>query len=551
MPKHIRRSRPSERLLDRILETPQLARVVPQLQPEVLHRLIQHCGLEDCGELLALATPGQLTRLFDLDLWRAVVPGRDEQFDVDRFGTWLDVMVDAGVSSAAATLAGMDVDLLVAGFAEHIRVFDYAAVAPFITIDGEVAPGAPFAAGVRAEIGGYVVIAKRVDVWDAITAVLNALAETHGAVFESVMRGCCRLSSSPPEIDGLDDLLTTNEQAMFDVALEREARNDAQGYVTPAQARTFLQMSRRIDLRQAAMPPRDPVTGAYFRDVDAQTTTAHARASGDGESSRSLPHDAVKPDPQPSSEAVNAIVELLHDAGVIPRPTQALLEAPQDSRAPRLARIRAALEIAHDRDPDAYAIRNAELAYLANVIAAGASIQSRPVRTEEATDAVMAICNLGLENWPDRWLVSQAIREAMLIHHDLVSVFQVGWTVLHEDACMFAADQLIGVLATIQCVDSDIQHGIVTLRKALIRHSRSGAPWDARPAFDVLTSLDTPAWAALLGLIDQLPTLHAALGATLTGATSRIEITAFEFISENAQIRQVREFMQKLPGRLR
>src|SRR6185436_19254213 len=133
-------------------------------------------------------------------------------------------------------------------------------------------------------------------------------------------------------------------------------------------------------------------------------TTAHARASGDGESSQSLPHEAVKPDPQPSSEAVNAIVELLHDAGVIPRPTRALLEAPQDARAPRLARIRAELEVAHDRDPDAYAIRSAELAFLANVIAAGASIQSRPVRTEEATDAVMAICNLGLENWPERWV---------------------------------------------------------------------------------------------------------------------------------------------------
>jgi Family of unknown function (DUF6178) len=540
MPKHIRRSRPSERLLDRILETPQLARVVPQLQPEVLHRLIQHCGLEDCGALLALATPGQLTRLFDLDLWRAVVPGRDEQFDADRFGTWLDVMVDAGVSSAAATLAAMDVDLLVAGFAEHIRVFDYAAVAPFITIDGEVAPGAPFADGVRSEIGGYVVIAKRVDFWDAITAVLNALADAHGDVFDRVMRGCCRLSSARPEIDGLDDLLTTNEQAMFDVALDREARNDAQGYVTPAQARTFLQMSRRIDLRHAALPPRDPVTSAYFRDVGEQPTTARARAP-------SLAHDAVKPDPQPSPEAVNAIVELLHDAGVIPRPTRALLEAPQDSRAPRLARIRAELDIVHDRDPDAYAIRNAELAYLANIIAAGASIQSRPVRTEEATDAVMAICNLGLENWPARWLPS----EPMLIHHDLVSVFQVGWTVLYEDVCMFAGDQLIGVLTTLQCVDSDIQHGVETLRRTLIRHSRRGAPWDARPAFDVLTALDTPAWAALLGLIDQFPTMHAALGATLTGATSRIEMTAFEFVSENAQIQQVREFMQVLPGRLR
>src|SRR4029079_16590209 len=156
MPKHLRRSRSSGRLLDRILNTPQLARVVPQLQPEVLHRLIQHCGLEDCGELLTLATPGQLTRVFDLDVWRASAPGGDEQFDAGRFGTWLEVMVDTGVSSAAATLAAMDVNLLAAAFAELIRVCDYAAVAPFITIDGDVTSGASFSDGVRAEIGGYV-----------------------------------------------------------------------------------------------------------------------------------------------------------------------------------------------------------------------------------------------------------------------------------------------------------------------------------------------------------------------------------------------------------
>jgi uncharacterized protein DUF6178 len=546
MPKHIRRSRPSGRLLDRILDTPQLARVVPQLRPEVLHRVIQHCGLEDCGELLALATPGQVTRLFDLDLWRAAAPGGDEQFDAARFGTWLEVMVDAGVSSAVATLAAMDVDLLAAGFVEHVRVFDYAAVAPFITLDGDVAPGAPFADGVRAEIGGYVVIAKRVECWDAITAVLNALSDAHGVVFERVMRGCCRLSNSRAEIDGLDNLLTTNEQGMFDVALGREARGDAQGYVTPAQARAFLQASRRIDLRQAAVPPRDPVTAAYFREVEAQTTPAP-----DGAPQPSPPHDEAEPADQHSPEGVTAIVELLQDAGVIPRVTRALLEAPQDTRAPRLARIHAALERAHDRDPDAYAVRNAELAYLANVITSGATIQSRPLRADEASEAVMAICNLGLESWPDRWLPSETMREALLIHHDLVSVFQVGWTVLHEEVCQFAADQLVRVLTTLQCIDSDIQHGIDRLRATLIRHSRSGAPWQARPALDVLTALDTPAWAALLSLIDQLPTMHAALGATLTGATSRIEASAFEFISESGQIQQVREFMRRLPDRLR
>ena len=55
-----RDTRDPRRLLDRILDTPHLAHVVPRLQPEVLHRVIQSCGLEDCGELVALATPGQL-----------------------------------------------------------------------------------------------------------------------------------------------------------------------------------------------------------------------------------------------------------------------------------------------------------------------------------------------------------------------------------------------------------------------------------------------------------------------------------------------------------
>ena len=546
MPTSIRRSRSSGRLLDRILNTPQLARVVPQLQPEVLHRLIQHCGLEDCGELLTLATPGQLTRVFDLDVWRASAPGGDEQFDAGRFGTWLEVMVDTGVSSAAATLAAMDVNLLAAAFVEHIRVFDYAAVAPFITIDGDVTSGASFSDGVRAEIGGYVVTAKRLDHWDAITAVLNTLADEHGVVFDRVMRGCCGLSNSRPEIDGLDDLLTANQQAMFDVALDREARGDAQGYVTPAQARTFLQMSRRIDRRQASAPTRDPVTAAYFRDAETHSTRATGVES-------SPPHDDGH---EQSPEAIAAIVELLQDAGVIPGPARALLEAPEHTTPPRLARIHAELELVQDRDSNVYAIRNTELAYLANAIAAGATIQSRPVRADEASEAVMAVCNLGLENWPDHWPPRDGGarahgREALLIDHDLVTVFQVGWTVLHEDVCMFAADELVRVLTSLHCINPDLQDGIEALRRTLIRHARGGAPWEARLAFDVLTALDMPAWAALLGLIEQLPTMHAAVGATLTGATRPIEPSAFEFISENAQIQQVRDFMRLLPDRLR
>src|SRR5712692_8945197 len=95
-------------LLDRILDTPHIAQVVPRLQPELLHRVIQSCGLEDCAELVALATPGQLARVFDLDLWRQSQPGRDEQFDAGRFGVWLEVLLESGAAVATQKLAAMD-----------------------------------------------------------------------------------------------------------------------------------------------------------------------------------------------------------------------------------------------------------------------------------------------------------------------------------------------------------------------------------------------------------------------------------------------------------
>src|SRR5687768_6750068 len=81
-------------VLERVLGTPHLAQVIPRLQPEVLHRLIQRYGLEDCVELVAHATPGQLARVFALDWWRAGAPGLDEELDADRFGAWLEVLME-------------------------------------------------------------------------------------------------------------------------------------------------------------------------------------------------------------------------------------------------------------------------------------------------------------------------------------------------------------------------------------------------------------------------------------------------------------------------
>jgi uncharacterized protein DUF6178 len=538
------------RLLERILDTPHLAHVVPRLQPELLHRVIERCGLEDCGALVALATPGQLASIFDLDLWRAGQPGRDERFDADRFGVWLEVLADCGAAVAAQKLAAIDVDLVVAGLAQHARVFDGPAVAPYTTMDGqEVAPIRSDDDRLARGVGGYWLVAKREDSWDAIVAVLMALDEEHAAYFHRLMRGCRSLSNSKPEIDGLHDLLADDEQAMFDVAFDRERRREQQGYATPAQARAFLQLSRQLRLTDDAAPPADPVARAYFRARD-ETTAADAAAAP-----MLLPAgQELSPPPEHPAEAVAAVVELLVEAGVLAPPPRALLNGSHD-RAPRLARMQAHLQFVLDRDPIVYSARTEELAYLANAILAGCSIQARPFTTQEASDAVAAVCNLGLENWPRHWLSSAIdpaarVADDFLIDHDLVGVFQVGWTVLHDQVGMYAAEQLIDVLRGLRCRDRETQSGLDALRIDLTRHWRAGTPWRARDAFDVIAILDMPAWAALLGLIDECPVLHAAIAASQGRGTLAVSASAFEFISENSQIAVARDFMRALPDML-
>src|SRR6476660_7850779 len=77
--------------LARLVDTPYLAQIVPRLAPEVLHQLIRERGLEACGAFIALSTPEQLAAVLDLDLWQAA-PGRNDQFDPSRFGTWLEAL---------------------------------------------------------------------------------------------------------------------------------------------------------------------------------------------------------------------------------------------------------------------------------------------------------------------------------------------------------------------------------------------------------------------------------------------------------------------------
>ena len=146
---------------------------------------------------------------------------------------------------------------------------------------------------------------------------------------------------------------------------------------------------------------------------------------------------------------------------------------------------------------------------------------------------------------------SGVLPENFLVGQELVSVFQVGWAILHENVCMFAAGRLVQILTRVKCDDREVQEGLDELRKEMKKHWRAGAPWHAREALDVLAILDMPAWATILGLIDECPVIHAGMGASPGSRTLAVSASAFEFISESSQIASVRDWMESMPEILR
>ena len=416
-----------EHRLARLLDAPYLAQVVPRLAPETLHQLIQHRGLEACVELVTSATPAQLTSLLDLDLWRHAQPGRDEQFDVERFGEWLEVLVNTGESVAARTVAAIDPRLAILGLSRCVRVFDPGTFEPTASSDDELMDrhgkmhSETNRDAVECEVGGYLVRARRTDAWDAIVALLITLEIEHHDCFHALMQGCRRLSNSTPEIDGLDDLLMAPEQHDYDVAVERERRRSRQGYATPADARAFLKMARTP---QAATPARiNPVATAYFRAADEED-----EAGPDGATDVHTARD------ENAASSIGAVIELLVEAGLMPDPPRALLAAaPEDAATVRIAILRRLMAFVMHADETAYLARTRELAFLANTPVAGCSVQSRPFTPQEASDAAACICNLGLESEP------ATLPDAFLADHDLVSAFEAGWARFYRDVSVFVA----------------------------------------------------------------------------------------------------------------
>jgi hypothetical protein len=498
-----------------------LAELAPKLRPELLHRVIGVYGLEDCVDLVAQATPAQLSHLFDLDLWRPARPGLDEHFDAARFGVWIEVLAEAGTDVAAAKLAEMPLRQIVAGLAHHVRVFDVSAVSAYETTDGtRIDYSRPVRDLPGCEIGGYHVAATRQESWDAIVAVLVALDTHHPDRFVELMRAVRSRSHSRREDDGLHSLLGNREQMLFDVADERQRRRRDRGFASPADARAFLQMSRTATPETLAA---NPIASDYARSIASAAVQEQAPAMPAGDDTE--------------------VAVILAEAGVAPlHAPRALLESGDAQPASRIQRC---MQTVFERDQVAYGERTFELAYLANVLMAGCSIQARPFTAKEAADGAVAICNLGLEQLPDS---PNHSAPDYLLAHDLIGVFQLGWTTLHEQVSVFAATALVDILAKTRVADADLRSALNMLRIRLTRDIENGTPWRAADALDVLASIDMTAWAALVALIAECPVIHGGLIASLDRRVRSVDPNAFDFISGADQLALINSFMRALPS---
>jgi len=344
---------PSRSLLTRLLDEPQLVRAVQALPPPALLQLIDHVGLEDAGEIVALATTEQLEKMFDEDLWRSPTPGADERFDPARFGLWLAVMLEAGETFAADRLAELDEELLALALHAEVLVIDLdelvlTAIEPELEKALETEP--------YLEFDQYRVLAHREEGWDALAAALTALDARHPGLLRRLLERLCRASSEwIADNGGLCQVLTSVEMLQEDAAAEREDRRARAGHLSPASARAFLALPTN-DVEAVLAEPRDAITRAYFREYRAPQA--------------------------PSPERTNTWAEEL--AGV-PRP---LLEGGPPEPETLLKRTLALVgeDVADER------LR--ELAYLSNVLLAGSPRSHRPL---DAAHEALAICNAGLE----------------------------------------------------------------------------------------------------------------------------------------------------------
>ncbi len=114
-------ARPSaKKRLDAVLNDKDPAARVEAMPIVDLYYLIKDIGVEDAGDLVALATPEQMQGFLDLDIW-----SRDQRDDAAA-RPWLAVLADAGFEKLTSVWRELDQELTAILLARWTRIYNLA-----------------------------------------------------------------------------------------------------------------------------------------------------------------------------------------------------------------------------------------------------------------------------------------------------------------------------------------------------------------------------------------------------------------------------------------
>jgi len=339
---------------------------------------------------------------------------------------WLEVLLEAGEAFVASRLSELPEDLLTLALHEQVLVLEVDALADRMLDDGDPDElellDKALTSCLYEELDEYQLIARHPEGWDAVLSAVLALDRDHGALLRRVLDRCVAMSSEYIDDNGgLYEVLTSEDMLGEDVAAEREGRRAASGYVAPADATSFLKLA----VAGATGEERDPVTRAWFRELSRK------------------PGKPVKP-----TDYSGRLRRILETEGMVERGMPLLTGGDDDkpsSRARTAARrglklspelIVEALRFLAEQSTEVFDARQEELAYLANVLVAGATIEGRRVRPVEAIRAAMGVIAVGLDQEPARQSKALApeAAAAVLATTTLDALFRAGWARLHGES---------------------------------------------------------------------------------------------------------------------
>ena len=322
-------------------------------------------------------------------------------------------MLEAGDELVAEKLTELPADHVTLAFHKHMLVVDLATLMTEIE-DGENGRATEKAleSCLTEEVDDYHLVSRRPEGWDDVLAAVLALDRDHHDCLRGILERCCAMSAEYIEDNGgLYDVLTSEEMLEGDVAADREDRRAEAGHVAPSSAAAFLKLARTTE---GAPLERDPLTRAYFRGLAKHAPVHHLAPARPEPARRDLPR-------------------LLSEAGIVEPAARPLLAAGPARDEPAMSR---AMRRLAQEDPACFDARSEEIAYLANVLAAGHSIEGRRLRPGEAVRLAITTCSLGLELAvagartggvdPDSALV-QALRA-----RPADVLFRVAWAHLHH-----------------------------------------------------------------------------------------------------------------------